>query len=45
MPDGTSNRVRVTGWHDFEKSDMIQVETKDAVYCTHSANVILIKNK
>ena len=45
MPDGKCEKVKVVGWHDFENSDMIQIETSNQVFCTHSANVILIKNK
>lgn len=44
-PDGSFERVRVVSWHDYENPDMIAVETKDKVICTHSCNVILIKNK
>ena len=44
-PDGSTISVKVKSWHDFENSDMVQVETPDRVYCTHSCNVILIKNK
>lgn len=44
-PDGSFERVRVVSWHDYENSDMIAVETKDKVICTHSCNVMLIKNK
>ena len=45
MPDGKCEKIKLVGWHDFEKSDMIQIETEEQVFCTHSANVILIKNK
>ena len=45
MPDGKCERIKLVGWHDFEQSDMIQIETEEQVFCTHSANVILIKNK
>lgn len=45
MPDGSCQEYKVTSWIDFENSDMIQFETDTAVFCTHSANVILIKVK
>lgn len=44
-PDGKCMTVKVKNWHDFERSDMVQIETADKVFCTHSANVILIKHK
>lgn len=45
-PDGKCERVKIVSWHDyFNGSDMIQIETETQVLCTHSANVILIKNK
>lgn len=44
-PDGTFERVNVVAWHDYKHSDMISIETKDNVICTHSCNVVLIKNK
>ena len=44
-PDGSFEKVRVVSWHDYNNSDMIAVETKDKVICTHSCNVMLIKNK
>lgn len=37
--------VKVKNWHDYDGSDMIAVETEGKVYVTHSANVILIKDK
>lgn len=37
--------VDVKGWYDYENSDMVAVETKAQVFVTHSANVVLIKNK
>lgn len=43
--DGSCMTLKVQKWIDFPNSDMIQVETADKVYLTHSANVILIKNK
>ena len=43
--DGTCMTLKVKKWTDFPNSDMIQLETADKVYLTHSANVILIKNK
>lgn len=43
--DGTCTTLKVQKWTDFSQSDMIQVETADKVYLTHSVNVILIKNK
>ena len=44
-PDGTIMEVEVKRWHDFDSSDMIQIETPDKVICTHSVNVLLIKPK
>ena len=43
--DGTFEKVKVVSWHDYSGSNMIAVETKDQVICTHSCNVMLIKNK
>lgn len=37
--------VEVKGWHDYDNSDMIAVETKDQVLVTHSCNVVLVKDK
>ena len=45
VPDGTCRKYEVKSWHDFGQSDMIQIETKHEVICTHSANVLLIKSK
>ncbi|MBR6733624.1 MAG: hypothetical protein IKL96_04415 [Kiritimatiellae bacterium] len=45
MPDGTCREYEIEAWHDFENSDMIQIETKHEVICTHSVNVLLIKSK
>ena len=44
-PDGKIEKVKIVSWHDFASSDMIQIETERQVICTHSCNVILIKNK
>ena len=44
-PDGNCTTVKVKSWHDFDNSDMVQIETENNVYCTHSANIILIKTK
>lgn len=40
-----SQVVDVTAWHDYDDSDMIAIETRTQVFVTHSANVVLIKNK
>lgn len=32
----------VQSWTDFDGSDMIQVRIDDAIYLTHSSNVVLI---
>lgn len=45
MPDGKCEKMKIVSWHDFDNSDMVQIETKTQVLCTHSCNVILIKNK
>lgn len=45
MSDDKWHEIKVQRWHDYEKSDMIAVETDDNVYVTHSMNVILIKIK
>jgi len=37
--------VEVKNWHDYNRSDMVAVETKTQVFVTHSVNVVLIKNK
>ena len=42
LPSGPIT-VDVVSWHDFDNSDMIQLETKHRVYLTHSANVVFIK--
>ena len=43
--DNKWEEVEVKRWHDYDNSDMIAIETKDKVYVTHSANVVLIKDK
>ena len=43
--DGTCMTLKVQNWIDFPSSDMIQVETANKVYLTHSTNIILIKDK
>ena len=43
--DNKWEEVEVKRWHDYDGSDMIAIETKDRVYVTHSANVVLIKDK
>jgi len=42
---GEWKEVPVKGWHDYDNSDMVAVETDDQVLVTHSCNVVLIKNK
>ena len=42
LPDGNTIEGDVKKWTDFDGSDMIQVEIGDAIYLTHSSNVILI---
>ena len=44
-PDGSFRKVHVKRWHDFDNSDMVAVETETQVFCTHSCNIVLIKNK
>ncbi len=42
-PDGTSSKLRIKKWNDYEQSDMIQIiDTNDTVYLTHSCNIMLI---
>ena len=43
--DGGWREIKLKSWHDYENSDMIAVETDTQVFVTHSANVILIKDK
>lgn len=45
MDDNVWKELKIKSWHDYDKSDMIAIETEDAVYVTHSMNVILIKSK
>ena len=45
LPDGSCLEYNVKSWHDFDNSDMIQIETEKIVICTHSANVLLFKIK
>ena len=42
---GEWRTVKVKAWHDYEYSDMIAVETDTQVFVTHSANVVLVKDK
>ena len=42
LPDGEKIEGKVSGWIDFDGSDMIQVTIEGKTYLTHSANVILI---
>lgn len=42
---GKWREVELKAWHDYKDSDMIAVETATQVLVTHSANVILIKDK
>lgn len=45
MPDGICKEYKIKSWMDYDYSDMVQIETDTEVLCTHSANVILIKDK
>lgn len=41
MPDGTSEEFYIKSWRDYGDSDMIQVETINFSFLTHSSNCYL----
>lgn len=46
MPDGSSRKVHIKKWNDYENSDSIQIITvDDVVYYTHLNRIVLINEK
>ena len=45
LPDGSCRGYKIKNWRYFGNNDLISLETDTAVIRTHSANVILIKDK
>lgn len=46
MPDGTSKKIRVKKWNDYDQSDSIQiVSDNDVVYYTHLNRVVLTNER
>jgi len=46
FPDGTSKRIELAGWTDFEDGDQIQIKAKDGtVYLVHSEDCVLVRER
>lgn len=46
FPDGTSKKVEIKQWTDYEDGDQIQIKATDGtIYLVHSSNCVLVKEK
>lgn len=46
FPDGSSEKIEVKNWTDYEEGDQIQITAKDGtVYLVHAENIVLVKEK
>ena len=44
FPDGSSEKIKIRSWTDFEDGDQIQITAEDGTtYLFHSENVVLVK--
>lgn len=40
-PDGTSEKLAIESWNDFEDGDQLQIRTENGTYVFHSSNCVL----
>lgn len=46
LPDGTSKKVEIKQWTDYEDGDQLQIKATDGtIYLVHSEDCVLIKGK
>lgn len=46
FPDGTSKKVKVEQWTDYEDGDQLQIKATDGtIYLVHSEDCVLVKEK
>ena len=44
FPDGTSKKVEIKQWTDYEDGDQIQIKATDGtIYLVHSTDCVLVK--
>ena len=44
FPDGTSKKVKIKQWTDYEDGDQIQIQATDGtIYLVHSEDCVLVK--
>ena len=44
LPDGTSKKVEIKSWTDYEDGDQIQITATDGtVYLVHSTDCVLVR--
>lgn len=44
FPDGTSKKIEIASWTDFEDGDQLQIKAKDGtVYLIHSEDCVLVR--
>lgn len=44
FPGGSSEKIKIRSWRDYEDSDQIQITSEDGtVYLFHSENIVLVK--
>ena len=46
FPDGTSKKVEIKQWTDYEDGDQLQIKATDGtIYLVHSEDCVLVKEK
>lgn len=44
FPDGSSEKIKIKGWTDYEDGDQIQITADDGTtYLFHSEDIVLVK--
>lgn len=44
FPDGTSRKIEIKQWTDYENGEQLQITDEDGViYLVHAANCVLVK--
>ena len=46
FPDGTTKKVEIKQWTDYEDGDQLQIKSTDGtIYLVHSEDCVLVKEK